>query len=252
MSLDVLIALVLLGMALRWLRWRRSAAVTLALAVLLFLAEGCGLLPAWLLRNLQEPYAQRPAIAWEPRNAIVLLGAGTVRTPDGAVEPTLFANGRIDEALALYRECKASGNDCKLEVSGGDALHTGRPEATVYGERLQALGMPAADLLLEPRSMNTWQNAQFSAPLLRDYGAQRVLLVSSAMHLRRASLYFRHFGIRAVPVRGDWVQAREDGWPQSWNFAVTDLALHEYVGMWRYHVYNALGWNVRATQPGAP
>ena len=44
----------------------------------------------------------------------------------GTVEPTLFANGRINTALALYRECKAAGRDCKLEVSGGDALHTGR------------------------------------------------------------------------------------------------------------------------------
>lgn len=250
MSMDMLIVLVLLGLALRALKWRRTAGAALWLAVLLFLATGCGLLPAWLLGNLQGPYARRPTIAWAPRNAIVLLGAGTVRTPDGAVEPTLFANGRINEALALYRECKASGNDCKLEASGGDALHTGQPEATVYGALLQRLGVPAADLLLEPRSMNTWQNAQFSAPLVRGYGAQRVLLVSSATHLRRASLYFAHFGIATTPVRGDWLKERMDWWPQSWNFAVTDLALHEYLGVLRYRVYNAMGWNAGATSPG--
>jgi uncharacterized SAM-binding protein YcdF (DUF218 family) len=251
MSLDVLIVLVLLGLVLRALKWQRMAGVTLALAVTLFYVTGCGLLPAWLLRHLQGPYAQRPAIAWAPRNAIVLLGAGTVRTPDGAVESTLFANGRIDEALALYRECKASGNDCKLEVSGGDALHTGRPEATVYGELLQRLGVPAGDLLLEARSMNTWQNAQFSAPLLRACGAQQVVLVSSATHLDRASLYFVHFGIVATPVRGDWLTERMDWWPQSWNFTVADVALHEYVGVWHYKVYEAMGWNVQATRPGA-
>lgn len=251
MSMDALIVLVLLGLGLRALRWQRAGGVVLGLAVLLFLATGCGLLPAWLLGKLQGPYAQVPSIAWAPRNAIVLLGAGTLRAPSGTVEPTLFANGRINTALALYRECKAAGRDCKLEVSGGDALHTGRPEAVVYAELLQRLGVPATDLLLEPRSMNTWQNAQFSAPLLRDYGAQQVVLVSSATHLRRASLYFAHFGIRATPVRGDWLKARMDWWPQSWNFAVTDVALHEYAGVWRYRVYSALGWNVRATKPGA-
>lgn len=251
MLLDVLIVLVLLGLVLRALKWRRMAGVALALAVALFYATGCGLLPAWLLRNLQGPYAQHPAVTWTPRNAIVLLGAGTVRTPDGAVEPTLFANGRINEAFALYRECKASGNDCKLEVSGGDALHTGRPEATVYGALLQRMGVPAGDLLLEPRSMNTWQNAQFSAPLLHAYGAQRVVLVSSAVHLRRAGLYFAHFGIAATPVRGDWLEPLMGWWPLSWNFAVADAALHEYVGVWRYKVYNMMGWNVQATKPGA-
>ncbi len=251
MSLNVLIALVLLGLALRALKWRRTGAAALALAVLLFAVEGCGLLPAWLLRSLQGPYAQRPAIAWAPRNAIVLLGAGAERVADGTVEPGEPAHSRINEALALYRACKASGNDCKLEVSGGDARHTGEPEAAVYAAVLERMGVSAADLLQEPHSMNTWQNAQFSAPLLRDYGAQRVLLVSSAMHLRRASLYFAHFGIAATPVRSDWLKARVQWWPLSWNFAATDLALHEYAGVLRYHLYNALGWNVQATEPGA-
>jgi uncharacterized SAM-binding protein YcdF (DUF218 family) len=251
MSLDVLIVLVVLALAMRALRWRRMAGTVWLLVVLLLLATGCGLLPAWLLRGLQAPYGRHPAVAWAPRSAIVLLGAGTVRTPDG-VEPTVFAHGRIDQALALYRECKASGNDCKLEVSGGDALHTGRSEAVVYGALLQRLGVPASDLLLEPRSMNTWQNAEFSAPLLRAYGARYVVLVSSALHLRRASLYFGHFGIVATPVRGDWLKAYVGWWPQSWNFTVADAALHEYVGVLRFHVYNAMGWNARVTQPGAP
>lgn len=252
MSMDVLIVLVLLGLALRALKWRRTAAAALWLAVLLFLATGCGLLPAWLLGNLQGPYARRPTIAWAPRNAIVLLGAGAQRAADGTAEPGEPAHSRINEALALYRECKASGNDCKLEVSGGDARHIGEAEAAVYAGALERMGVAPADLLLEPRSMNTWQNAQFSAPLLHGYGAQRVLLVSSATHLRRASLYFAHFGIATTPVRSDWLKERMDWWPQSWNFAVTDLALHEYAGVLRYHVYNALGWNVQATDPGAP
>jgi len=252
MSLDVLIVLVLLGVALRALKWRRTAAVALGLAVLLFLATGCGLLPAWLLQNLQGPYARRPAIAWAPRNAIVLLGAGAQRAADGTAEPGEPAHSRINEAFALYRACKASGMDCRLEVSGGDARHIGEPEAEVYAAVLERMGVATADLLLEPRSMNTWQNAQFSAPLLRGYGAQRVVLVSSATHLHRASLYFAHFGIAATPVRSDWLKERMDWWPQSWNFAVTDLALHEYVGVLRFHVYNAMGWNAQETDPGAP
>lgn len=252
MSLDVLIVLVLLGLALRALKWRRTGGVTLGLAVLLFLMTGCGLLPAWLLQSLQGPYAQRPAIAWAPHDVIVLLGAGTQRAADGTVEPGEPAHSRINEAFALYRECKTSGMDCRLEVSGGDARHTGESEAAVYAAVLERMGVSAADLLLESRSMNTWQNAQFSAPLLRADGAQRVVLVSSATHLRRASLYFAHFGIVTTPVRSDWLTARMDWWPQSWNFAVTDLALHEYAGVLRYHVYNAMGWNVRATRSGAP
>ncbi|MBS0571167.1 MAG: YdcF family protein [Proteobacteria bacterium] len=247
---NALIALALLGLALRALRWRRSATAALGLALVLFFGIGCGPITVWLLQGLQAPFAQRAAIDWAPRNVIVLLGAGTVRTAQG-VEPALFANGRINEALALYRQCKAADRECKLEVSGGDAMNTGEPEATVYATLLQDLGVPASDLLLESRSMNTWQNARFSVPVLSDYGAQKVVLVSSATHLRRASLYFSHFGIHATPVRGDWLRAQMAWWPQAWNFALADVAMHEYAGVWRYRLYNAMGWNVRASKPGA-
>jgi uncharacterized SAM-binding protein YcdF (DUF218 family) len=252
MSLNVLIVLVVLGLLLRALKWTRTGGVSLVLAVVLFVVEGCGWLPAWLLHGLQAPYAKRPEIAWAPRSAIVLLGSGTVRTPGGTVEPKLFANGRINEASLLYRECKASGVDCELEVSGGDALHTGQSEAAVYGALLARLGVPASDLLMESHSMNTWQNAQFSASLLHTNATHCVVLVSSAFHLRRATLYFAHFGMRVVPVRADWLTARVGWRPRSWNFAMTDLALHEYTGVLRYHVYNAMGWNLQEAKPGTP
>lgn len=252
MSLRVLIVLILLTLLFVIIRWRRTACVFLGLAALLFVTEGWGLLPTALLSGLQNRFAERPAIVWQSRNAIVLLGAGTLHTPANTVEPTLIANRRILEALALYRDCKASGQQCKLEVSGGDALHTGQSEAAVYGALLEHLGVSTSDLLLESRSMNTWQNAQFSAELLRHYHPRQIVLVSSATHLRRASLYFRHFGLDAIPVRADWLKARIGLWPNWWNFAVTDIALHEYYGVLRYHIYNAMGWNTKATQPGAP
>jgi hypothetical protein len=36
--------------------------------------------------------------------------------------------------------------------------------------------------------------------------------------------------------------------PLAYNFAVADIALHEYLGIMRYHVYNALGWNSAPSQ----
>lgn len=251
MSLEILLGLIVIGAALYRLAWRRLGVGVWLMASVLFVSAACGGLPMWLLAGLQAPYAQRPALDWRGNDAIVLLGAGTVRVPGSGVEPTLFAQGRINQALRLYRDCKAHGGVCKVEVSGGDALHNGRSEAQVYAEALVQLGVARSDLLLEARSMNTWQNAQFSAPLLRAQGVQRVWLVSSAMHLRRASLYFAHFGVHATLVRGDWLTARVGWHPLAWNLAVTDAALHEYVGVWRYHLYNFMGWNAAATQPGA-
>lgn len=250
MTVNVLLILIVLAVALARLRWRRCSYALLASALALLLATGCGPLPIWLLARLQAGYATQ-APAWGQRNAIVLLGAGTVRATGGEVEPSLLAYGRISKAAELYRACRQGGRECKVEVSGGDARGLGRPEALVYAGNLQRLGVDAADLLLEPRSMNTWQNAQFSGPLLQAYGADRVLLVSSGYHLRRGLLYFAHFGVHAGAVRADYVDGVRSWLPLSYNFAMADLALHEYAGIARYRVYNAMGWNVRATKPGA-
>jgi uncharacterized SAM-binding protein YcdF (DUF218 family) len=252
MILNTLLILILLAIVLALLKWRRCSRALLALTAILLLAAGCGPLPTWLLTRLQSDYVAQAPVAWGQRNAIVLLGASTVQVASsGQVEASLFAYGRISEAAALYRACRQSGNACKVEVSGGDARGFGESEAAAYAGNLQRLGVDAADLLLESRSMNTWQNAQFSGPLLKSWGADRVLLVSSGFHLRRSMLYFTHFGIEATPVRADYVSGVLSWWPLSYNFAMADLALHEYAGIARYRWYNAMGWNVQATRPGS-
>ena len=252
MTMNALLILIVLASVLAWLRWRRSSRVLFGLAVLLLLATGCGPLPSWLLAHLQAEVAVDVPIVWGQRNAIVLLGAGTVRAGDaGSVEASLFAYGRISKAAMLYRACRQAPRECKVEVSGGDARGLGQPEAAIYALDLQRLGVDPADLLLEPRSMNTWQNAQFSGSLLKAYGADRVLLVSSGFHLRRGMLYFSHFGIHATPVRADYVSGVASWKPLSYNFAMADMALHEYAGIARYRWYNAMGWNVEATKAGA-
>jgi uncharacterized SAM-binding protein YcdF (DUF218 family) len=250
MTLLVLLLPVLLGAVFASRGRRRAAGVCLLLALLAFLAVGCGWVPRLLLGHLQRGYADDFS-DWGKRNAIVMLGAGTQRGEDGRVMPGLFANGRMLRTAMLYRTCKASGADCRVEVSGGDAMRNGTPESVLYSRWLGELGVPASDFLREPRSMNTWQNAEFSAPLLRGYGADRVLLVSSASHLRRAGLYFDHFGIHTVPVRADELVAPLSWKPLAWNLALTDLAAHEYAGIVRFHVYQAMGWNAASGKAGA-
>ncbi|MCS3746448.1 uncharacterized SAM-binding protein YcdF (DUF218 family) [Xanthomonas arboricola] len=252
----MMLALVCVLFGLAWLidrRGLRRFSRTLAGASLaLVFAVGCGPLPSWMLQNLQRT-GVNDFNGWGGRNVIVLLGAGTVRPEgrDAVAEANLFAYGRIVESARLYRQCRHSGGECKIEISGGDARGLGLSEAVVYQRVLIGLGIDRVDLIMEPSSMNTWQNAQFSQPLLRAHRPDRVVLVSSATHLRRAALYFRHFGIDAIPVRADWLTASWSILPQSYNFTLADVALHEYLGIARYRLYQGLGWNVKATEPGA-
>jgi uncharacterized SAM-binding protein YcdF (DUF218 family) len=243
MIITLFLILLVVGLILLARRRRGGGTTFVVLSIAWLFFAGCGPLTGMLLGHLQEGFAP-DVTAWGKRNVIILLGAGTVRSGAGAIEPSLYANGRILRAAELYRSCKATGADCKLEVSGGDAMKLKQAEADVYAITLDRLGVPRADLMLEANSMNTFQNAQFSRPLLMSYGADKVVLVSSAVHLKRAVLYFAHFGIRGDAVRGDYVTARYDWLPGTENLFFADFAIHEYIGVWRYHLYNAMGWNV--------
>ncbi|PXV61363.1 Uncharacterized SAM-binding protein YcdF, DUF218 family [Dyella jiangningensis] len=247
--LTVLVVLLLLCVLLYRRRWRRTGHAVLALTLLVFFGIGCGALPRWLSDSLQHGYEVNPSIAWAPRNAIVVLGAGTAVVEDRPLQPSFFVDGRLLRAAQLYGACKAAGKECHVVASGGDSQGHGEPEAVVYGRALRALGIPEADIALESRSMSTWQNAQFSRPILAGYAPQHIVLVTSGIHLRRSLLYFAHFGIVPQPVAGDWVNARREVAPDSWNFFLMDVSLHEYLGILRYHVYNLLGWNAPKAPP---
>jgi uncharacterized SAM-binding protein YcdF (DUF218 family) len=244
MSLTLLLILLCLAAIAGWRQRRRLASGLTLLALVLFLAIACGPVPRLLLRDLQDTYASTPSGTWAARNAIVVLGVGTTRaSSDAPLEPPVFAYGRLAHAAILYRECKTSGRQCLVLVTGGDPQKHGSAEAQVYAATLRQLGVPDVDLQVEPRSMTTWQNAQFTRPMLLTYAPQRLLLLTSGFHVRRSLLYFAHFGMNPEPVRGDEINATTPSWPDAWNIALCDVVLHEYVGIARYHVYNMLGWN---------
>jgi uncharacterized SAM-binding protein YcdF (DUF218 family) len=244
MTLSLLGLLVLFSVAAGWAGRRALARRMGVVTALLFLAVACGPVPAWLLDHLQEDYSAIPSVHWSTRNAIVLLAAGTTRLDQGdPLQPTLFANGRILRAAMLYRDCKLAGKECLILVSGGDSQHHGTAESTVYAGVLARLGVAPQDIQTDTLSLNTFENARYSRRLVLDYDPQTLVLVTSGVHLRRSLLDFDHFSMKPTPVSADVVSATLGWWPQASNLQLCDVALHEYIGIAQFHVYEALGWN---------
>jgi uncharacterized SAM-binding protein YcdF (DUF218 family) len=250
MTVALLFVLALVAALLAW-KWRRFG-ISLGIATsVVFLITGYGWPAQALLHNLQDGF-DTEAHEWGIRNAIILLGGGSELSDRHAVETGIFGFSRLVKTVQMYRACTAEARECKVIVSGGDAHGFGTSEAEVFSAQLVSLGVPLADVLVEARSRNTWQNAQFSAAFFEHHRFDRVFLVSSGVHLRRARLYFAHFGIPATPIRSDYGRPLSAALPTAYNFLLTDVALHEYIGIWRYHVYNALGWNAKPQPPRVP
>jgi uncharacterized SAM-binding protein YcdF (DUF218 family) len=251
-TLTILIFL-LAGCCFALLNRSKTTNVIIASILICFEAIGSGLVPKLLTENLQSEYSFPDSFNWGKRNAIVLLGAGTVKWPNQAdVEPTVLAYSRILGALRLYLLCKKNNDQCSIIISGGDASGTGITEAESYRSVLLGLGVEDSDVVLEKQSLNTFRNAEFTSGLLKTGQFDRVFLVTSGLHLFRAILYFAHFGISVTPIPADRISPQVSIIPSGYNFAIADLAAHEYIGIARYYVYNFLGRNPPATRPGSP
>lgn len=157
----------------------------------------------WLRAQIEAPYPPLTMQQLPQAGAMVVLGGGlsapTARRPYADLSS---AADRAWHAARLYHAGKAP----LLVLSGGGgggSVPGAVPEAEAMRLFLQDLGVPAAALLLEQGSGNTRQNASLSAALLAQRGITRVLLVTSALHMARASAHFEAAGLAVVPVATD-------------------------------------------------
>lgn len=239
------IILILLAILFSIFQWQKTSYSILLILFVSYFLVGSGFVPSLLLTKLQASFNTSPILHWKDKNVIVLLGNGTIKLPAPAntVKPTVLAYSRIVQTAQLYFDCIKSGNTCLIIISGGDASHTGVSEAVAYSNVLKNLRVKAEDIQLEAKSLNTFENAKFTCGLLKYIPYDKVILVTSGYHLKRALLYFSYFGIKPEPVSSDYLPSFVAVIPRSYNFVLTDIALHEYLGIIRFYVYNFFGWN---------
>jgi len=249
MSLLVIFGSIFCSIFFHFLRWNKAKNILFIFIVLTVILIGVGIAPGYLLDKLQDSYEDRTKVNWLTNNVIVLLGAGTQKLKSG-IEPTLFSYGRISETARLYNDCVQNSTECNVIVSGGDASKNGESEAEVYKSYLLDLGVEAKDIIEESKSMNTWQNAQLASEIIKTKSYDSVVLVTSGLHLQRSESYFSHFGVNTIPVRADYMEAKLSIIPLWYNFAVMDVAIHEWLGFYRYYFYNIMGWNPQRFNPG--
>ncbi len=236
------VAVVVLVSARQW----NPALLLLALFVIVLVLVGNGLAARSVARSLQPPAFFRKPEEFGRSTAIVLLGDGTIVEPGTReVLPRWLASSRIECAARLYHAAVARGAACRVVVTGGDSDENGLKEP-VYAQRLRELGIAANCIEMERSGRNTYRQAELTTQILASKPCDRILLVTSGLHMKRALLYFGHFGITPVPVASDFVVGQITLIPNSQNLAIVDIAVHQYIGIARLSVYNALGWNKRS------
>jgi len=152
---------------------------------------------------------------------------------------------RIWQAIQLYKKKKIK----KIIITGdsGYVLKKGLHEAKQLKEVLISMGIPNKDILIESKSRNTHENAKETKALIDRLGlsTNNNLLITSAMHMRRAKACFEEVGISCTPFTTDHYIVHEESIsisefiPSVGAFNMWDRLLKEWIG---YSVYGIMGY----------
>jgi uncharacterized SAM-binding protein YcdF (DUF218 family) len=226
--------LIALGALLAWRRRLRAGAALGALGFAILWLACLGVVGTSLVRMLEPPPAAQAA--FQGARAIVVLGARRIQDSPEYAEDVVGPEGlaRLRLGARLARQ-----TGLPLLVAGG------KP----YGGRLSEGGTLARALeedfrtparWVEGESRTTAENAAQAFAILQPEARTRVILVTSASHMRRAELTFRKAGFEVVAAPTAFASRGEthlaDWLPSAGGLAATRTALWEILGIAWYRL----------------
>ncbi|MCP5502698.1 MAG: YdcF family protein [Leptospiraceae bacterium] len=196
-----------------------------------------------LTASLERPFPPKKVSEVEKADAIVILG-GMINNLVKHQDIIELGEGadRLVYAVELYREGKAK----EIILTGGSGVlfFQKNPEAELAKKMLISLGVAKEHIIIENLSRNTRENALHTSNLLRKQKKNKIILVTSAFHMKRSLALFQKYGLDIIPFPCDYRElTNEFFWdafvPTTRTLETTSIMLKEHVG---YFVYRAMGY----------
>ena len=174
----------------------------------------------------------------KPPQAIVILGAGRrYHAPEFSGDtPNAFALERIRYGVWLARRTLLP-----VLISGGLGTEQSPSEAELMKQLVESeYALPVR--WIETQSRTTYENAQYSAKILKAEGIESIYLVTHARHIKRSMQSFKKFGLNVVPAptvfdnKGQGDLTLRYFLPSAKSLNRTAQVFHEWVGMLWYWI----------------
>lgn len=237
---NALVLLMLVGLGFGVSGSRRFGFGLAAVAGLFLLIAGLSPLAVTVALPLEERF---PAFVDDgrPVAGIIVLG-GAIETRLSGERGQLVLNDAAERQIAMADLARRYPTTRLVFTGGSGSLVNRKPsEAETVSRYADSTGLPRTRLILEDRSRNTWENALFTADMVKPKPDERWLLVTSAWHMPRAVGCFRQagFDVTAYPV-----DYRTGGWDDIWRIngfaseglALLDLVTKEWIGLTAYRL----------------
>lgn len=211
--------------------WSRIAGYVLSAWILLFIVLP---IPDWWVKHFEDQYVPVELSGLDTGQAytIVILGSGKVSDPElpalQDLEEGMLA--RLVEGVRIYH---GVGEACV--ITSGGSVKSAIPQAQVVAEAALSLGVAAFDTLRMDRTVNTQSEAETVAGMVLE--GEKIILVTSAVHMPRAVYWFEYYGLEVIPAPTDYMIKDDpedyDFFWEGWKGRMEYLgkAVHETVGL---------------------
>lgn len=192
------------------------------------------------VRILEDTYPAIHVPDCPPADAIVVLG-GNIHSeaPTASIEWNESAD-RFQRGVELFQANKAP---YLVFTAARIPWRPGVTEGSLLRDEALRRGVPADRILLtEKQVANTAGEAVELKALMDHRGWHRIILVTSAFHMRRSMRLMRHAGVNAIPFPTDYLAHRQqpleaiDFLPQAESVHYTEIAVREWLGILYYAV----------------
>ena len=235
------LVLIVAGGLCLWRSWRKTGFGLLIGAGVWLWLWSTPMTYRWMGGALESEWPVVKAEDAPTADAIVLLGGGMGSNTNVYPYAEMW-NGadRVWHAARLYKAGKAP-----------IVIPTGAGEKESSVPLLLDLGVPEGAIRVEPKARNTEENAMFVEKILEPRNTQntrkRVLLVTSAWHMRRSVLMYRKYApnLEIIPAAADYEAtvitghpfAFKDIWPDANMLFANSYIFKEYLGYWGYRLF---------------
>jgi uncharacterized SAM-binding protein YcdF (DUF218 family) len=174
-----------------------------------------------------------------PTHIGIVLTGGLANDPESIRHGSYIghASDRMWQAARLYK----AGKIKKIVISGGDnSKDSVKIENEIARRFLRDFGVPDSLIIQEIKSLNTYENAKFTAAILKKNNIRdSVILITSAYHMPRAMACFKKQNIKVIAFSADpictfWKITFKDFLPDSEELFKSKLLVKEWLGMLAY------------------
>jgi len=221
---------------------RKRVLCWVGLGLLLLLSTGfvSGKLMRWV-----EGVEDRSVIQdVETADAIVVLSGMIEERKNAPLGEWSGAVDRFEGGADLFLAGKAT----LLIFTGGWVpwMPKAKPEGEILAQRAVKLGVPKDKILVTGKAQNTEEEATAVRQVGRNWWVTgsnpRIILVTSAFHMRRAEMLFRKSGFEVTPFPVDYQTSGNSGitplsfLPSAHALARSEIAIREIIGFAYYWV----------------